>query len=563
VDVPGTKLVVASRLVTQQGDDTEAMLLVGARVLATGSARELRDLAPAAEVWDYSGATVVPGFNDAHQHLTMTAAQSSGLDLSADEVDTPAALERELARHAGTLAPGAWLVATRYDHVRSGGGRRLTRADLDRIAPDRPAIVVNIGAHWGVANSPALARAALDDDAADPPGGQLGRDAGGRLDGYVAEQALFDFVYPSLASREPVAPLTPMDDLVTAIHAGARAFLASGLTSVGDAMVGPRELRALQQARDEGLPLRVNALVTYPHLPLLDELGLRDGFGDEWLRIGGIKAFVDGAVAGRSCAVAEPFEGSDDRGILTMDPARFGDLVDRATAAGTRLAVHANGERAITMVLDALEAAGRRAGGGRRPRHRIEHCSLVTTEILARMGRLDVVAVPFGSYAWFHGDTLVDWYGSARLERMFAHRAMIDAGLTVAGSSDYPCAPWEPLRGLQSCVTRRSRGGRPVGTSQRITLREALALYTLGSAAAAGEEHVKGRLAPGYLADFTVLDGDLLRVDPDGIGEVAVLATWVGGAPRWESADQAAAPSRAHSGDPAPSMGLRRSKLSL
>ncbi len=473
MDVPGTKLVVASRLVTQQGDDTEAMLLAGARVLATGPARELRDLAPAAEVWDYSGATVVPGLNDAHQHLTMTAAQSTGLDLSSDDVGSPTALELALSRHAAALAPRDWLVATRYDHVRSGGGRRLTRADLDRIAPDRPAIVVNIGAHWGVANSPALALAALDDDSADPPGGQLGRDADGRLDGYVAEQALFDFVYPSLASREPVAPLTPMDDLVAAIHRGAEAFLASGLTSVGDAMVGPRELRALQRARREGLPLRVNALVTYPHLPLLDELGLSDGFGDEWLRIGGIKAFVDGAVAGRSCAVAEPFEGTDDRGILTMDPARFQQLVDRATAAGTRLAVHANGERAITMVLDALEAAEGR-GGGRRLRHRIEHCSIVTAEILARMARLDVIVVPFGSYAWFHGDTLIDWYGGARSERMFAHRAMIDAGLTVAGSSDYPCAPWEPLRGLQSCVTRRSRGGRPVGTSQRITLREAL-----------------------------------------------------------------------------------------
>jgi predicted amidohydrolase YtcJ len=301
-------------------------------------------------------------------------------------------------------------------------------------------------------------------------------------------------------------------------------------------MVGPDELAALQEARGRGLGLRVNALLTYPNLPRLAALGLREGFGDEWLRVGGIKAFADGAVAGRSCAVAEPFEGTDDLGILTTDAERMQSLVADAEAAGVRMAVHANGERAIELVLDAFEAAAaRRPAGAPALRHRIEHCSIVTPRIIERMAALRVVAVPFGSYAWFHGDTLLGWYGEERLERMFAHRSLLDAGLTVAGSSDYPCGPWEPLRGLQSCVTRRSRGGRDVGPSQRVTLREALWMYTVGSAAAAGEEHHKGRLAPGHLADLTVLEGDLMAADPDGLGEVPVLATWVGGEPRWEA----------------------------
>jgi predicted amidohydrolase YtcJ len=534
VDAPETTLVVASRIVTQDGADEEAMVLFGDRVLATGTVAEMREVAPSAALWDYPGATIVPGFNDAHQHLTMTAAQASGLDLSADHVNGPDAFEDELRAYAVSRPTTSWVVGTRYDQVRSSGGHRITRSELDRILPDHPAIIVNIGAHWGVANSAALALAGLHDGSSDPPGGQLGTDDAGRLDGYVAEQALFDFVYPSLASGEPVAPLTPFDDLVGAISRAAEAFLASGLTSVGDAMVGARELEALQEARRRGLPLRVNALLTHPHLPLMADLGVRDGFGDHWLRIGGVKAFVDGAVAGRSCAVAEPFEGTDDRGILTMDPDGVRDLVERATAAGTRVAVHANGERAITMVLEALEAVD--AGHVPRLRHRIEHCSIVTPEILERMAFLGVIAVPFGSYAYYHGDTLVDWYGSDRLERMFAHRSMIDAGITVAGSSDYPCGPWEPLLGLQSCVTRRSKGGRSVGPSQRISLREAIRLYTLGSAAASGEDEVKGRLTSGYLADFTVLEGDLMAVEPDSIGEVPVLATWVGGVPRWEPA---------------------------
>jgi predicted amidohydrolase YtcJ len=530
-------LVEAGRVVTQAGPDVEAVLLFGDRVLASGTRSEMRALAPDAERWEYPNATVVPGFNDAHSHLTMTAAQASGLDLSGDRIDTPARLAQAIADFAESLEPGAWLVASRYDHVRSGEGRRLTRADLDHLVPDHPAIVVNIGAHWGVANSRALADGGLRDGMEDPPGAQLGRDVDGRLDGYVAEQALFDFVYPSLASREPIAPVIGLEDHAAAILDVSRGFLASGLTSVGDAMVGPEELRALREAGARGLALRVNALMTYPSLPGLADLGIGNGFGDEWLRIGGIKAFADGAVAGRSCAVAEPFEGTDDRGILTNDRSHLQDLADHATAAGLTLAVHANGERAITMVLDALESTSV-PRGTRTVRHRIEHCSIVTPDILARMARLGVMAVPFGSYAWFHGDTLIGWYGEDRLERMFAHRSMLDAGLTVAGSSDYPCGPWEPLRGLQSCVGRRSRTGVDVGPSQRVSLREALWMYTMGSATVAGEQHLKGRLAPGYLADLTALDGDLMQVPADEIGEVPVLATWVGGEPRWQRGDR-------------------------
>jgi predicted amidohydrolase YtcJ len=465
----------------------------------------------------------------------MTAAQTTGLDLSADRVRTPAALEEAISDYAGSLPLDAWIIGSRYDHTRTSEGRRITRDELDQLTGDRPAIVVNIGAHWGVANSRALVKAGLRDDSDDSTDGQLGRDPTGRLDGYVAEQALFNFVYPSLAMHEPVAPPTPLDDLTRGILTMAKKFLASGLTSVGDAMVGPRELAALQAARTRGLPLRVNALLTFPSLSRLAGLGIQGGFGDDWLRIGGIKAFADGAVAGRSCAVAEPFEGTDDLGVLTTDLVRLHDLVERANAAETRLAVHANGERAIALVLDAVEAVEPRAVGPNRQQHRIEHCSMITPEILTRMARLDVAAVPFGSYAYFHGDTLIDWYGSERLERMFAHRSMIDAGITVAGSSDYPCGPWEPLLGLQSCVTRVSRGGLPVGLSQRISLREAIWLYTVGSAQVSGEARVKGRLAPGYLADFTVLEGDLMQVDPDGIAAVPVLATWVGGESRWES----------------------------
>jgi hypothetical protein len=198
--------------------------------------------------------------------------------------------------------------------------------------------------------------------------------------------------------------------------------------------------------------------------------------------------------------------------------------------------VHANGDRAIRHVLDAIASAHQRNPRAD-PRHRIEHTSLVNPEIVGRMRELGVVAVPFANYALAHGDKLRGFYGPKRVEWMFAHRAMLDGGVPVAGSSDYPCGPYEPLFAMQSCVTRQDRTGAAFGTSQQISPTEALALYTTGSAYASGEESTKGRLAPGYLADFVVLGDDPRTVEPERLSAVPVLETWVGGARVWAATD--------------------------
>ena len=221
--------------------------------------------------------------------------------------------------------------------------------------------------------------------------------------------------------------------------------------------------------------------------------------------------------------------------MQTLSDAMLRDVVRRAHLDGNRICVHANGDRAIGKLLDQLEAAQQRA---RAPglHHRIEHCSIVNDEILRRMKALGAIAAPFGSYVHYHGGKLLDWYGPERIERMFAHRSFLDYGVAVAGSSDYPCGPYQPLLALQSCVTRTGYDGAPLGLSQRITPREALALYTTSAAYASGEDGVKGRLAPGYLADFVVLDDDPLTVDPRALGSLGVRATYVGGVKVWDRA---------------------------
>jgi predicted amidohydrolase YtcJ len=240
---------------------------------------------------------------------------------------------------------------------------------------------------------------------------------------------------------------------------------------------------------------------------------------------------VDGAVGGRTCLVDEPHR-AGGHGIQSTPTAELREIVRTVHADGNRIGVHANGDRAIRLLLDLLEEA---AAADPRPglRHRIEHCSLVDAGILRRAAALGAIALPFGSYPYFHGGALVDWYGEERVGRMFAHRALLDAGLTVAGSSDYPCGPIEPLLAIQSCVTRTGFDGAPVGQQQRISVEEALRVYTGGSAEAAGEADLKGTLTPGKLADFVVLGADPRAVDPATIGAIPVLSTWVGGEQVW------------------------------
>lgn len=520
-------LVRARTIHTLEGPPVEAMLVSGGRVLATGEAAELRGHPGVTEEVALDG-VVLPGFNDAHAHPTMTAENLLHVDCSPELVPDQDTLVAKL-RAAGEGTPaGQWVRASRYDHLKSTGGTVVDRAFLDRAVADRPVLVIHVAAHWGVLNSAGLAAAGLTDETPDPPGGALGRDGAGRLNGVVYEQALFDLAYASMARGGTVLPGSPLPDRVRGLEQALGMFHAAGITSMCDALCGPEDLELLQAARREGrLTMRVSALVAHPHFDAIDRAGITDGLGDERLRIAGVKAFVDGACAGGNCLVEEPFEGTDDHGMQLLETEALAELVQRVTGHGTVLAVHANGDRAIRLLLDAHEQA--RQQGAPPRRHRIEHCTLVDDDIVRRIRDLGMVAVPFGSYARFHGDKLVGYYGHERLERMFAHRTLLDAGVAVAGSSDYPCGPFEPLAALASCVERRTPEGEPIGLSQRISVEEAVRLYTTGAAYATSEEDRKGTLAPGMLADWVELDRDPFEVEPGELAGLSVRSTWVGG----------------------------------
>lgn len=533
-----TTIFRARRIVTMNDDAPEALAVDGELIAACGALAALRERFPAAEVVDFRDGVIVPGFNDAHAHLAIAAEDMLHLDLSADAVSSLAEIKTKLREELAHTSAGGWLRGSRYDDAKMAEGRVLTRWDLDEVSRDHPIMVIHVAGHWGVVNSKALELGGLDEASEAPPGGKFGRDASGRLNGVLFEVAIFDFAYPQ-ATRRPqtVAPASTPEDQLRGLALAQRAFHAAGITSLTDAMIGPDDIALLQEARRRGtLTMRVNMLLHYEHYDELAKREIRTGSGDHRLRLGGIKTFVDGAIGGRTCLMEQPFEGTtDDYGMQTISDATLHDVVRRAHLDGNRICVHANGDRAIRKLLDELEAANAEK---ERPHvhHRIEHCSIVTEEILDRMRRLGAIAAPFGSYVHYHGGKLLEWYGPKRIERMFAHRWFLDHGVAVAGSSDYPCGPYQPLLALQSCVTRTGYDGTPLGLSQRITPREALALYTVNAAYASGEDEIKGRLAPGFLADFVVLGDDPLRADPASLAAIPVRATYVGGEQVWSAA---------------------------
>ena len=515
----------------QAGRPVEAFAVVGEQVVATGTVAELRERFAGARVEDFGDATIVPGFNDAHIHIGLTAEDLLHLDLSHAAVRTVEGLLSRVRERAGRARPGEWVRGTRYDDAKTGV---LTRRELDEAAGDVPTLVTHVAAHWGVVNSAGLAALGYREDSAPPAGGELGRDEAGRLDGRLIERALLDVAYPATSTGDsPIRPST-RDERLVGLRKAVEQWHAAGLTSICDALTSPDDIALLLAARRAGeLTLRTGMLLGVDHYGKAQALGVGSGFGDEHLRLVGVKSFVDGAIGGRTCLLSQPFERSEYRGMQITGTEELRESITRVHRDGNRMGVHANGDAAIRLLIEIYAEVAR---GDPRPglRHRIEHCTVVDDEILRRMRELDLIAVPFAGYVAYHGGALESWYGRERVGRMFAHRSFLDAGITVAGSSDYPCGPFEPLLGMQSMVTRRGvDDGVLVGANQRVTPAEALEIYTVGSATACGDEERRGRLAPGFLADFVVLAKDPLAIDPDGIGGIEVRHTYVGGQRVW------------------------------
>ncbi|GAA3059549.1 amidohydrolase [Pseudonocardia yunnanensis] len=521
------RIHLARRVITPAGP-RRAVAVIGGLVAATGEPDELRARFPGAGETDHGDAVIAPGFRDAHMHPCLAA--MSALEIDVETLQSKDELLSALRETARSTPLGGWVRACRYNDARIGGGR-LTRQELDAVTGGVPTLVGHIAYHWGVANSAALEAAGFSEDSQPPHGGEFGRDADGRLDGTVYERAFSAFLTGD-NERAAIIPPHALEDQLRSLCELQQRFHAAGITAVCDAYASPEAIELLTAARArDALSMRVSFLVPFDRYSGLRFSGVHSGLGDDRLRFVGVKAFLDGAVAGRTCLLDEPHAETGEHGLQSLTDAELAEIVHTVHSAGDPLCVHANGDRAIRLLLDHVEAAQREHP---RPdlRHRVEHCAFVDEEILERLSAARMIAVPVSGYVAFHGGRFIDWYGD-RVHRMIAYRSLLDHGVSVAGSSDYPTCPFEPLLGMQSMVTRTGLDGVEVGVSQRISNDAALAAYTTGSALATGEHGRVGELAPGQLADMVVLDDDPLEVAGGEIAAIQVLGTYIGGKQVW------------------------------
>lgn len=505
----------------------EALAVSGNRILAVGSKRDIQGLVKkGTRVIDGNGLTILPGFIDAHSHpLSSNEAVSERVDFR----QIPKILEALKARAART-PPGKWVFGHMYDDTKLEGGRPLTRQDLDQVSAQHPILVLHRGGHTAVVNSKAFERASLTPASADPEGGKYYRD-GGQFTGLIAEKALD--VLAAVGGRA----MPNRRETQEGARLATKRMAAAGLTSTTDADGGMTELLGYQDARAAGeLSCRIAFMPSTIIEPgrsqtayaYLKEVGQRSGFGDDMLRIGAVKLYVDGSVSERTMRMSTPYAGRpNDYGILRTTPEQLKADVDDAVAHGFRIGVHANGDVAIGMVLDAYERVLANWKGPN-PRLRIEHCTLINPQLLERIKKAGVVPTPFYTYVYFH-DEKWPQYGEEKLGSMFAHRSFLDYGIPVAPASDYIAGPYEPMLAVQSMVTRKGSGGKVWGAGQKVSVAEALKICTANGAYASFEEGVKGSLTPGKLADIVMLAKDPHTTDPDSIKDIEVVRTLLGG----------------------------------
>ncbi len=500
-----------------------AVGLRAGQIALTGTDDEVHAALPGADRLNLEGRDVLPGLTDAHLHFEWYAL---GLQAVAAETRTLDECLRRTAAMAARTPAGEWITGMGWNQ-NEWGGQFPTAADLDRVAPDHPVLLRAKSGHAAWTNSLALRRAGVTETTANPPGGDIGRDAHGRPTGILFEDAmhLVDRHLPE-ATAEQVA-----EAMLPALHNAWRV----GLTGVHD-FDGRRSFTAWQMLKERGqLGLRVVKTIPVRHLDEAIGVGLRSGFGDDWLRVGNVKVFLDGALGPRTAAMIGAYAGEPENfGIVVTDKEELYEHATRAAANGLAMTVHAIGDKANHDLLEVYAVIrGEERERGQAPlRHRCEHVQLLHPDDYGRLAALNVVA----SMQPIHATSdmrMADRFWGSRSAGAYALRTQLEAGAPLAFGSDCPVESFNPFWGLHAAVTRRRADGSPGPEGwypeQRLDVATALHGFTRGAAYAGYSESRLGSLTAGKLADLIVVDRDLFAVDPMAIRDTQVLGTLVGG----------------------------------
>ena len=505
------------RTLDSRHPEVECLAVRDGRVAAIGTVAEIESLVGGGTEWlDLRPHTVVPGLTDSHVHLVEWALGLTGHDV-ADAGSMEGVLER-VAKVAAASGEDEWLEFKGWDPA---WREQANLAALDEASGDRAVALIAHDLHSGWLNTETMGRLGITRDRGDPPGGTMERDGDGVPTGVVTEHAL-DWWYQG-------RPRAEAEERRAALRRGQAELHRLGMTAV-QSVEAPESFRIVEDLmRSDELRLRVLHHMPQRFLDALIECGMRSGFGNEWLRIGGIKYFTDGALGSRTAWMLEPYEDAQGLGIRRLEPDELKADVERAVLAGLAATIHAIGDAAVRMTLDVLERAG--AIGLAIP-HRIEHLQCVHADDLTRAAHLGVTASVQPSHLLTDVRLAERRWGADRSSRTMALRSLLDAGTVLALGSDAPVEAADPREGFYGAMARRDRGGYPEEgfyPEQRLSGQEVLEGYTVGAARAAGEVDSRGRLSPGFCADFAAWDVDLVTSEPEQILQASVAATVVGG----------------------------------
>ncbi|NOZ00080.1 MAG: amidohydrolase [Chloroflexi bacterium] len=524
------KILHNARIYTLDPSQPAASTLVidGGRIAAVGGG-ELTEQFPRAVKQDMGGRVILPGLTDAHIHLEHYALGLHKIDC---ETDTRAECLRRVAERARALPPGEWVLGHGWNQNIWPEGFGAV-ADLDAIAPRNPVFLTAKSLHAAWANSAALKLAHITKSTPDPKNGEIQRDAHGEPTGILLETAL--------GLVDAIIPQPDVDAVAEAIRQAQPILWKMGLTGVHD-FDRRKCFMALQQLHARGeLRLRVVKSIPVDDLPHAAALGLQSGFGDDWLRIGAVKVFMDGALGPRTAAMLEPYlNQTQNRGILNMDAERLFEIGRQAVESGLGLAVHAIGDHANRETLNAYAQLRdfEQANGLPALRHRIEHVQVLHPDDAGRLAALDVIASMQPIHATSDMEP-ADRYWGERTRLAYAWRTQLDSGARLAFGSDAPVESPNPFRGLHAAVTRQRADGSPAPEGwhpeQRLTFQDALAGFTTGPAYAANMEDRLGQLSPGCLADLITLDDDPFVCPPGELHALQPVATMVGGEWVWKT----------------------------
>jgi predicted amidohydrolase YtcJ len=504
----------------------EAIAIAGDRIAAVGTSADIRQRAGTADIVDLGGQFVVPGFVDTHVHFIDGGFRLASVQLR--DARTKDEFIGRIAQFAQTVAPGTWITGGDWDHTLWGG--ELPRRDwIDAATPDRPVWLKRLDGHMALANSLALKAAGVSRAVADVNGGEIVRDPSGEPTGLLKDNAM------SLVESKVPPPSDALHD--RAIDAAMRHVAAQGVTAIHN-MGSWSDLEVFARTHRAGkLTTRIYAAVPLRSWEKLrDAVAAKtyggDGRGDAWLKVGALKGFVDGSLGSHTAAFHEPFSDAPrDRGLFVSTPDDLYSWISGADKAGLHVLVHAIGDRANGTLLDIFERVARE-NGQRDRRFRVEHAQHLASADIPRFAALGVI----GSMQPYHAIDDGRWaervIGPVRIKTTYAFRSLLDSRATLAFGSDWFVAPPTPLEGIYAAVTRRTLDDRhPDGwvPEQRISVEEALTAYTRGAAYASFDERDRGTIAPGLLADLTVLDRDLRTIPAPEIRDAKVIRTIVGG----------------------------------